>query len=433
MGRPKLNNKTPYQLAFEPILLKGLCVDCGISQAQIGREMGLSRPSINLTLNKGYIPRERPDFVAKVEEMIRSDKRAMQWLISRGFQLSDIWQPLGKALRNASPAADNQKMWATRRRKDIIPGDPETFIIKQEAEMENSVSQEALKYFKLFRNPFKSPDDVQKDSDIYMSEDHRYIEAAMLDAARNGGFLAVIGECGAGKSTIRKKVVGQLLKEGGCHVIFPMSNMDSVSERGPAKITPGKLIDAIIMDISDQRVDTRLEHKARQMRKLLLERSQQGYQSVMIIEEAHNLQFNAFKYLKRFYELEDGYKKLLGIILIGQPEMKNLLNEELHVDLREVIRRIQVAEIKGLNGNIKDYLTLKLKRVGAKLEDIIDDEAITALGRRLTYLDRRNKTISHAYPLTIHSYMATAMNKAYELGEPRVTESVIMAIGRSET
>lgn len=428
MARKKQNQLTPYQMSFEPIILKELVLDCGISQTKIGQETALSRPSINLVLNRGYMPKEHPDFPGMVEAMIQADRRAMQWLISRQMKVTDIWQPLGKDLRNASPASDNQKMWATRRRNALLPGDPEQHIIKLEVEME-SICPEALKHYKLFRDPFKSPQDVQKDSDIFMSEEHRYIEAAILDAARHGGFLAVIGEVGAGKSIILKKAIGQLKKDGGCHIIAPKSNLDCIMDRdGSSKITPGKLIDAIIRDISDQKVDTRLEHKARQMEKLLLDRSQLGYQSVLIIDEAHSLQLNTFKYLKRFYELEDVYKKLLGIILIGQPEMKRMLNEELHPELREVIRRVQVAEIRGLNGNVKDYLALKFKRVGAKIDDIMDDEAIAALGRRLTVRDRRDKTISHAYPLTIHSYVAAAMNYAYETGEARVTEAAVMAI-----
>jgi type II secretory pathway predicted ATPase ExeA len=198
---------------------------------------------------------------------------------------------------------------------------------------------------------------------------------------------------------------------------------------GSSKITPGKLIDAIIRDISDQRVDTRLEHKARQMEQLLLDRSQQGYQSVLIIDEAHSLQLNTFKYLKRFWELEDGYKKLLAIILIGQAaEMKRMLDEELHPELREVIRRIQVAEIRGLNGDLRDYLALKLRRVNVKLEDVIDEDAIKALSRRLTGTDGRERPVSHAYPLTVHSYMAAAMNLACQMGEKKVTESVIMGL-----
>jgi type II secretory pathway predicted ATPase ExeA len=131
----------------------------------------------------------------------------------------------------------------------------------------------------------------------------------------------------------------------------------------------------------------------------------------------------------RFYEFEDGYTKLLGIILIGQPELKDKLDEGDHPDMREVIRRIQIAEIRGLNGNIKDYLTLKFKRVGAKAEDVFTDEAIASLSKRLTDRDgRTGKTISHAYPGLVNNYAAKAMNLACQMGCEKVTEEVVMEI-----
>lgn len=281
------------------------------------------------------------------------------------------------------------------------------------------INQEALKHFKIFRNPFI--DDIQKDQDIYMSEEHRYIEAAMLDAARHGGFLAVIGEVGSGKSVMRRKVVEQLRKDGDTLVIFPQI-IDKT------RLNASSICDAIIMDVSDQAPRMKLEQKTRQVQALLLERSKQGFRSVLIVEEAHDLHTSTLKHLKRFYELEDGYRKLLGIILVGQVELKSLFNESTHVEMREVIRRIQVAEIKGLNGHIAEYLTLKLKRVGAKLEDIFEPAAIAALGVRLTAHDRHNKKISHAYPLGVNKYVARAMNLAYEMGEAKVTEGVVMAI-----
>jgi type II secretory pathway predicted ATPase ExeA len=126
--------------------------------------------------------------------------------------------------------------------------------------------------------------------------------------------------------------------------------------------------------------------------------------------------------------LEDGFRKLLGIILIGQVELKNLFNEGTHIEMREVIRRIQTAEIRGLNGNIKHYLSLKFKRVGAKAEDIFSDDALETLSKRLTTSDKHNKIISHAYPLIVNNYAARAMNMAYEMGYEKVTEEVIEAI-----
>jgi len=407
---------SPYQMTFAPIILKELILDCGISQSQIAQETGLSRTSINLALNRGYVPKDHPEFRPQVEALLRPNERAMQWLIERGLNLSDIWTPLGKEMRNAVPSGTAFKVLSSKRKMAVVPGDPEQLIISWEVEM---ISQEAMKHFKVFRNPFI--DDIQKDSDIYMSEDHRYIEAAMLDAARHGGFLAVIGEVGSGKSVMRRKVVEQLRKDGDVIVIFPQM-IDKT------RVNAGSICDAIVMDLSEQTPRMKLEQKTRQVHQLLLERAKQGFRAVLIIEEAHDLHTSTLKYLKRFYELEDGYRKLLGIILVGQVELKHLFNETTHIEMREVIRRIQVAEIRGLNGNVKQYLSMKFKRIGAKVEDIFTDGALDALARRLTTKDRQNKTISHAYPLIVNNYTAKAMNEAYEIGEKKVTEDVIMKL-----
>lgn len=412
----KANAATAYKMEFKPIVLKELALDCGISQTTIAAGIGLSRPAVNLMMNRGYMPIDCPAAKETVEGILKTFPRAMQWLVDRQLKMEDIWQPLGKDLRNVSPAADNRKMWATRRNPAMIPGNPEQLFSTGEAEM---ISQEAMKYFKLFRNPFI--DDIQKDSDIYMSEEHRYIEAAMLDAAHHAGFLAVIGEVGSGKSVMRRKVVEQLKKDGNVIVIFPQMIDKN-------RVNAASICDAIVMDLSEQRPRMKLEDKTRQVHKLLLERAKQGFRAVLIIEEAHDLHTSTLKYLKRFYELEDGYRKLLGIILVGQTEMNSLFNEQAHIEMREVIRRIQTAQIKGLNGNIKEYLTLKFKRVGAKIDDIFTEDAFPALSHRLKIQDRQDRTISHAYPQDVNNYAARAMNKAHELGMPKVNEAVIMAI-----
>ncbi len=416
MGRKNTDAAAPYQMSFEPIRLKQLCIDCGISQSQIAKVAGVSRASANLAINRGYMPQQKPAFQAIVEEELRSDRRAMQWLIERNLRTENVWEPLGRDLRNALPAGAIEKMVATQKRAAIVPGDPEQYTDSVEVEM---ISQEAMKHFKIFRNPFM--DDVQKEADIFMSEEHRYIEAAMLDAARHGGFLAVIGEVGSGKTVIRRKVVEQLKKDGDVIVIFPQM-IDKT------RVNAASICDAIIMDLSEETPKRSMESKSRQVHRLLLERAQQGYRCVLILEEAHDLSISTLKYLKRFQELEDGYRKLLGIILLGQTELNNFLDESRHIEMREVIRRIQKAEIRGLNGNTKEYLQLKFKRIGAKIEDIFDDSAFAALSARLTTTDRRNKKISHAYPLVVNNHAARAMNTAYEMGEKKVTEDVVMAM-----
>lgn len=405
-----------YQLSYQAIVLKRLVLECGINQGEIARTAGLARPTVNLTINRGYIPKVNNHFKEKVEALLKGKPDVMQWLLQRGLDVSDIWAPESELKKWKKPAGHGQRVRAGQLKKAIIPGDPGEITIHWEVEM---LTQEAMKHFKIFRNPFI--DDIQKDADIYMSEEHRYIEAAMVDASRHGGFLAVIGEVGSGKSVMRRKVVEQLRRDGDVLITYPQM-VDKT------RLTAASICDAIVMDISDEKPKIKLEQKTRQVQRLLLSRSKNGYRSCLIIEEAHDLNTQTLKYLKRFYELEDGYKKLLGIILIGQTELKHMFNESLHVDMREVIRRCQVAEIQGLNGHIKDYLNLKLKRVGADTAKIFKDSAIKALSERLTSKDRNNKTISHAYPLLVNNYAAKAMNLACEMGESIVTEDVVMAI-----
>ncbi|WP_298434478.1 AAA family ATPase [Geobacter sp.] len=412
-----------YQMEFEPITLKGLVHACGISQAELARAVAeiigqdISRPTINLCINRGYIPLTIDRFKPAVEDVIRANPAALQWLLDHELSVGDIWTPLGDERRKHKPADHGKRSIAGRKRSALIPGNPDVITIQWEVEM---ISQEALRHFKLFRNPFI--DDIQKDGDIYMSDEHRYIEAAMLDAARHGGFLAVIGEVGSGKSVMRRKIVEQLRKDGDVLVIYPQ-----MIDKG--RLSAGSICDAIIQDVSSEKCKAKLEDKTRQVQRLLLDRAKSGYRACLIIEEAHDLNVQTLKYLKRFYELEDGYRKLLGIVLIGQTELKHMFNEAQNVDMREVIRRVQVAEIKGLNGHLRDYLVTKFKRLGKNVDEIFADDAFEALSRRLTATDRDGKTkVSHAYPLLVNNHTARAMNLTYEMGEARVTAEVVEAI-----
>lgn len=410
---------TAYKLTVNPIILKQLLVDCDINQGKIGQVTGLARPTINIVVNRGYIPLDHPDFKDKVEAFIRGNTRAMKWLAYHCLKVEDVWDPLGRAIKRAHPIGTKQRVLAGRMRKAVISGDPEKEHIQVLREVE-VITEDTKRHFRLFKNPFIN--DVQEEKDIYMSDEHHYIEAAMIDAAKHAGFLAVVGEVQSGKSIMRRKVVLTLQREGNVRVIFPQ-----IVDKD--RVTAASLCDAIIHDISSEKPRQKLEEKSRQVLRLLLARHKQGSRHVIIIEEAHDLGFKVLKLLKRFYEFEDGYTKLLGIVLIGQPELKDKLDEGEHPDMREVIRRIQIAEIRGLNGNIKDYLALKFKRVGAKIEDVFTDEAIKALSNRLTNKDgRTGKIISHAYPGLVNNYAAKAMNLACQMGCEKVTEEVVLEI-----
>lgn len=416
-GRPRLSETPAAKLKFKPIILKELSLACGITQGDLAKATQTSRPTICSCFNRGYVPPTVPGFARTIEAIVAGHPTAPAWLEEQGLQLADIWHPAGKNMKGQHVKGLSQRTREGKAKpRPMAPGNPERIDIK-EVEM---INPEALRHFKLFRNPFLN--DIQTAEDIYMSDEHRYLEMAMLDSARYNGMMAIVGQVGSGKSTIRKKIIEQLRKEGDIHVVFPQ-----ILDKD--KINSGTLCDAIIMDISDQRPKVKHEHKARQVRQLLLDRCQGGARCCLIIEEAHMLTVPAFKTIKQLHELEDGFRKLLGVILIGQTELGDKLNEQYHPEMREVIRRIQIAKINGLDKNLPSYLEKKFKRVGCKdLGSIIDEGGLEMLSRRLTGSDAQGKPLSNAYPLTVNLYITRAMNLAQEMGFDLVTAEVVEAI-----
>jgi len=278
------------------------------------------------------------------------------------------------------------------------------------------LSQETLKHFKLFRNPFL--DDVRNTKDVFLNNSSRFILAAMGDVAKNQGILAISGESGAGKTVLRKLFMEELRKEEDIAVIIPRIFDKS-------KISAASLCDAIVADVSSENPKRSMEAKARQVERLLRTATQGGRRHVLIIEEAHDLTVPILKYLKRFWEMEDGFNRLLGIILIGQTELKDKLDEKLNYQMREFIRRCIQVELAPIDESLHDYLSFKFKRVGGNVDSILDKDVIPTLVKKLVRHDRRIGSHSIAHPLAVNSLLANAMNTAMALGENMVSADLI--------
>ncbi len=283
------------------------------------------------------------------------------------------------------------------------------------------LSQAARKHFQLFQDPFM--DDVQGPDDVFMSADQRYIRESMFQAAKHGGFLAVIGESGAGKSILRKDLIERIQREGQPITVIQPRIIDK------GRLSAGAICDAIIHDCSSDNPKRTLEAKARQIESLLIGSSRAGFSHVLLIEEAHDLTIQTLKFLKRFWELEDGFKKLLAIVLVGQPELKDKLDERRNWDAREVIRRCEVAELMPLNGNLEEYLALKFKRTNKKLDEIFTADAFDAIRQRLTMTcGTSRQPVSMLYPLNVNNTVKRAMNMAANFGEPKVSAEIIKGV-----
>lgn len=284
------------------------------------------------------------------------------------------------------------------------------------------LTPQAKKLFSLFRDPFT--DDVQGPDDVFLSADQRYIREVLFATARHGGFVAVAGESGSGKTTLRRDLLDRIQREA----LPVVAIQPRVIDKGV--LTASAICHAILDDLNPgAKVPRSLEAQARHVERALTESSRAGNSHVLIIEEAHDLNIQTLKYLKRFWELEDGFKKLLAIILVGQPELKAKLDERRNYEAREVIRRCEIAELMPLDSVLEDYLRLKFKRVGADYNAIFGADAADGIRARLTRPGKSARdTISMVYPLTVNRLVVRAMNLAAQIGAPSITAELVKEV-----
>lgn len=426
-----------YRLPEVAIALTRVMRECGVKDEAAAVQFGVARTSwLNIRKRRGYYPgyadrkpatqqqADRAAFRARVEAWVLGHPGMTSWLAKRGLPVAAIWgEDDARLLHRAMPAGHSQRHQHADRRAVREAAAEEGATIPWEVEM---IDSKTLRHFKLFRNPFLL--EIEKDKDLYLGDEQTYVADCLWEAAHHAGFVALVGEVGAGKSTLRDKLLRDLAREEAVSVIFPQT-IDK------ARLTAECIADAIIYDVSGEKPKTRLEAKARQVVRLLRERAEAGQRHLLVIEEAHLLPQRTLRYLKQFWELTlstgEGSRRLLGIVLIGQLELKQRLQESGEgFDMREMVRRCQLIELGPLNGDTRSYLHHLLKRAGGELDRVIEPDALDALAQRLTYKDetgRRN--VSHTYPLTLHRWLAKAMGEAARRRVPKVSAELIHELG----
>lgn len=360
----------------------------GISYRKLASKVGCSPAGISQLINHGEYPKK-----ISPEKFIEQINNA---LIGLGVD------PLDAAQWHLQ-SNNNQPNLTTKELPDM-----------------QALTQAAKQLFRLHKSPFV--DDVQSRDDVYLSDEQRYIRQTMLSTAKHAGFIAIVGESGAGKTTLKRDLIEGVKQDKDSIIIIQPQAIDKTH------LNVIHLCDAIIDDVSqgNERPKRSMEAKARQIKRLLTDSSRAGNKHCLVIDEAHDLTVPVLKYLKRFWELEDGMKRLLAIVLIGQPELKIKLNER-NADVREVARRCEQVELQPLNAYVGDYVKHKFARAGLNYDAIFAPDAMTGLTARLTQ-SNGNNTVSLLYPLIVNNAIISAMNFCAEIGQDVITADVFNEI-----
>src|SRR3954470_21230942 len=188
-------------------------------------------------------------------------------------------------------------------------------------------------FFGLAREPFSIAPDPHF---LYMSEAHREALAHLLyGLGGGGGFVLLTGEIGAGKTTVCRCFLDQV--PAHCDVAYVFNPKLGAIELLET-VCGGFGIDAASAVTIKDYVDA--------LNDFLLRSHAAGRQAVLIIDEAQSLSAEVLEQLRLLTNLETSERKLLQIILIGQPELRDMLaRPELEQLAQRVIARYHLPAL----------------------------------------------------------------------------------------
>ena len=210
-----------------------------------------------------------------------------------------------------------------------------------------------LDYYGLTEPPF---DITPNPRFLFYSAKHREAFNHLLYGIRERkGFVQLTGEVGAGKTTLCRAMLDQFNGHYSTALIL-----------NPA-LNPDQLMKAIVTEfglpVANLGLD-RLDMLA-VFNEFLLRQVEQGKETVLIIDEAQDLQDDMLEQVRLLSNLETDNRKLLQIVLMGQPELRDRLNQHA---LRQLRQRITVRyHLPPLNRfEVNQYVQHRLEISGAK-------------------------------------------------------------------
>ncbi len=260
-----------------------------------------------------------------------------------------------------------------------------------------------LEYFGLKEAPFSIAPDPRY---LYMSERHREALAHLMYGIRSdGAFVLLTGEVGAGKTTVCRCLLEQLPES--CATAFVLN----------PKVTTGELLATICDELAISYPAGNQSNKVfiDRINAYLLKKHAAGCQTVVIIDEAQNLSLDVLEQLRLLTNLETNRRKLLQIILLGQPEFQDTLKQP---ELRQLAQRITARYHLG---------SLSRPEMVAYIHHRLQIAGLSRGGRDLfpPPVMRRLYRLSGGIPRLINLLCDRALLGAYARDQNRITPALL--------
>lgn len=206
-------------------------------------------------------------------------------------------------------------------------------------------------YFGLKEAPFSIAPDPHY---FFISEGHREALAHLMYGVNSdSGFVLLTGEVGAGKTTVCRCLLKQI--PSNCEVALILN----------PKVSSLELLASICDEfrIPYPKGHETIKDLVARINEFLIQTSEQGKKAILIIEEAQNLSVEVLEQVRLLTNLETDQRKLLQIIMVGQPELREILAKP---ELRQLSQRITARYHLGplRSSEIAAYVDYRLSKAG---------------------------------------------------------------------
>lgn len=256
-------------------------------------------------------------------------------------------------------------------------------------------------YFGLSKEPFSIAPDPHF---LFMSDQHREALAHLLyGLGGGGGFVLLTGEVGAGKTTVCRAFLEQVPSH--CDVAYIFN----------PKLTAVELLQTVCGEfgVALPPAEGSVKALVDALNAFLLDGHARGRQAVLVIDEAQSLAADVLEQLRLLTNLETAERKLLQIVLIGQPELRQLLARgDLEQLAQRVIARYHLGALSP--AETVQYVRHRFAIAGPSARLPFDARALAELHRQ-----------SGGVPRRINLLADRSLLGAYAQGQPAVDRKTV--------
>src|SRR5881296_1625935 len=231
-----------------------------------------------------------------------------------------------------------------------------------------------LGFYELKERPFNSTPDPRF---LYLTPGHREALAQLLYSVQESrGFLVLTGEVGTGKTTLLQAFLQRLNGRAAVAYVFD----STLPFEG--------LLEYVLEELGVPTPASSPAQRLLALQRFLLDRRRAGQSTVLILDEAQNLEAATLEQIRLLSNFETSSEKLLQILLVGQPELRSKLERP---ELRQLQQRIELqCSLPPLSREqIRDYIQTRLRVAGARVLDLFSDRAQTRIAEYSRGIPRR--------------------------------------------